>query len=603
MYPSLVNQRLLPLFISALLGCAAACTPAHSPDILESKHVRVLKPKLKMPLVSEAKQVDRQQYEARGSKYMVTTQGRAATKAALEIFEQGGNAFDAAAAVSFVLGVERPQSTGLGGGGFMLIRSAITKEVVAVDFREKAPKRAFKNMYLDRNNEPIEGASRNGILASGVPGVVAGVLRIQREFGKLDRSQVMAPAIRLAESGFEVYPHLAESIRFRAKLFDKDDYAKSIYYDEQGQALEVGDRLVQKDLAKTLSIISEKGEAGFYKGRVAAAILDQFASQGGFITREDLNDYQVVYRKPVQSEFRGLEIFSMPPPSSGGTHIIQILNTIENDPIEEWGSSSVRSIHLLSSAMQQAYADRARYMGDSDFVDVPVQGLQSKDYAKSIRRKISMNKARKSEEVFAGSPLAYESPETTHFTIADAEGNIVTSSQTVNMPFGSGVLIKGTGIVMNNQMNDFATKAGETNFFGQVGGHPNLVEAEKRPLSSMSPTIVMKDNKPAMALGTPAGTRIITCVTQTILNYFVHDLELFEAVAAMRIHHQWKPDILAYDGPGFVADVSDNLEKLGYELKQITKPFFRCKIQAIAFEDNQLHGVSDPRGQGLADGR
>lgn len=545
--------------------------------------------------------LQRGQHEAKARQYMIASQGEASTNAGLEMFRKGGNAIDAAVAVSFAISVERPQSTGIGGGGFMMVHFAGGKETKAVDFREKAPLAATRDMYLDAKGEPIKSKSLDGPLSVGVPGLVAGLLDIHKKYGRLSRQTVMAPAIRLAKNGFKVYPHLEKAIRFRAEVMRQYPDSRKLFFRPDGSPLQVGDLLVQKDLAKTLRAISQRGKAGFYDGWVARAIVRSQQKHGGLITHEDLKQYNVKFREPVTGDYNGYEIASMPPPSSGGTHVVQILNILENTDLNQFGPFSPDAIHLTASAMQMAYADRATYLGDADFVDVPVKALTSQAYANRLYAQIDRRFARSSKEVKAGDvSLPYESDETTHFTVMDAAGNTVSSTQTINYYFGSGIVAEGTGIVLNDEMDDFSAKPGAMNVFGAVGSDQNAVAPEKRPLSSMSPTIVFQYGKPILALGTPSGTRIITCVTNTILNYLTYKLPLYDAVAALRYHHQWAPDEIRVDEPGFPNDLAEALRNRGF---RINKKNLGCRVNAIAREGVELHGVADPRGEGLAAGR
>ncbi|MBT3984110.1 MAG: gamma-glutamyltransferase [Bacteriovoracaceae bacterium] len=540
----------------------------------------------------------RQEYEASSENYMISTQGVYSSKAGKKMFELGGNAVDAATAISFVISVERPQSTGLGGGGFMLINIP-GSGVKAIDFREKAPLKAYEKMYLDKDGKEIPRMSLDGIHAGGVPGLVAGVLEAHSRYGKLPIEKVLAPAIELAEKGFDVYPELAFALNHRKKVLARFPSSKAIFLHSDGTPLIVGEKIFQKDLAKTLKTIVKKGKNGFYRGWVAKAIVKESKKRGGFIRYGDLRRYNVKWREPVVGKYKGLDIYSMSPPSSGGVHVVQILNILEGLELKKFGPQSPKSIHYTASAMQLAFADRAKYLGDADFVKVPVKGLTSKAYAKELRAQIQPNTAKKMKAVDHGNPFPYESSETTHFTVMDRYGFVVSSTQTINGLMGSGLVIPGTGIVLNNEMDDFATKVGAKNLFGAVGGEKNLVESEKRPLSSMSPTIVLNKGKPVIALGTPSGTRILTCVAQVLLNYLEHELPLYESVAATRIHHQWYPDSIRIGPPYFNDKLLNRLKGIGYK---INKSPLHCRIQAISNEEGKLHGVSDPRGEGLSIG-
>lgn len=538
-------------------------------------------------------------YESRSSKIMITSQGQAATRAGLKISELGGNIFDVFTAVSFVIAVERPHSTGLGGGGFLMATGPMVKKPLAVDFREMAPKAASEKMFLTDKGEIVKNLSVDGIKAVAVPGMVAGVLELHQKYGSLPLKLVLSPAIDLALKGFHVYPHLAQAIIDRADVLKKYG-GVGIYFDKDGDPLRTGDLLIQKDLAKTLMTIASHGRAGFYEGKIAQSIATTAQELGGGVTVSDLENYKVKYRNALTSTYHDYEIVSMPPPSSGGAHVIQMLNIIENDDLSKMKPHDPHAVNLVASAMQLAFADRAEFMGDSDFVKVPLQKLTSKKYAKELRKKILYNKALRSKHIRPQEkePDPMESDETTHFTIMDSEGNSLASTQTINWDFGSGVVVSGTGIILNDEMDDFAPKIGASNIFGAIGGKNNLIAPAKRPLSSMTPTIVLnKDKKPVIALGTPAGTKIITCVLNVLINYLDFKLPLYEAVAATRFHHQWYPEEIRIDKSGFPKPTFFTLELMGHKINEKN---LGCFIQAIALEGNQLHGVSDPRGEGLA---
>jgi gamma-glutamyltranspeptidase/glutathione hydrolase len=546
----------------------------------------------------------RSDYEAYGKKYMISTQGTATTKAAKYVLDKGGNIFDAAAAASFAISVERPHSTGIGGGGFMVIHHANSSNVEAVDFREMAPRKAYKKMYLDANGKQVRDKSLTGSYAVGTPGLVAGVVEVHKKYGKLPLATVLEPAIKLAEEGFPVYPALHVAMQAEAKRLCQFEAARKIFLTPDCKALPAGTLLKQTDLGKTLRAIAENGRNGFYRGYVADQIVKYQKETKGLIRHNDLKYYKVKNRKPVEGTFRGHRIVSMPSPSSGGTHVIEILNILEGFNLKEMGPQSAQAIHLTSAAMQIAFADRAAYMGDSDFANNKKQlnKLITKDYAAAIRQKIHPNKAVSSKEFpVPFNKLPKVSDHTTHFTIMDGAGNVVTSTQTINGWFGSAMVTPGTGIVMNNEMDDFASHVGGVNLFGAVGGKYNLVYPRKRPLSSMSPTIVFdKTNKPMLALGTPSGTRILTCVMQTILNSIEHELPLWEAVAATRYHHQWSPDEIRVGSPHFSKETEDELKAMGYKINHKN---LGCKIQVIKREsDGRLHGVSDPREEGMSYG-
>ena len=551
----------------------------------------------KAPLIKGKK---RSQYEALGEKYMISTQGIGTTKAAEYALNNGGNIFDAAVAASFAISVERPHSTGIGGGGFMVLNHAKTKKYDTYDFREMAPRMTSKKMFLDKNGKQIKEKSLTGPLASGTPGLVAGVLEIHKKYGQLPLKIVMQPAIELARDGFKVYPALHIAMKEEAKKLCKFPESKKIFLTKDCKALPTGSLLKQTDLAKTLEAIAKKGIDGFYRGFVADEIVKNQKKYGGLITHKDLRNYKVKKRQPVVGNYKGKKIVSMPPPSSGGTHVIQILNILEKYDLRQYGAQSAKAIHLTASAMQAAFADRAEYMGDSDFASVPIKQLITKSYAKKIRNKITMSKAVSSKSFpLPFKELKHESDHTTHFTIMDSKGNVATSTQTINGWFGSAMVAGKSGIVMNNEMDDFASHVGGVNLFGAIGGKNNLVAPRKRPLSSMSPTIVFdEEGKPILALGSPSGTRILTCVMQTILNYLEHEMPLWESVAATRYHHQWSPEEIRIGNPGFDPKVAEELKKMGHKL---SRKNLGCKIQAIARDSSgMLHGVSDPRGEGAS---
>jgi gamma-glutamyltranspeptidase/glutathione hydrolase len=420
---------------------------------------------------------------------------------------------------------------------------------------------------------------------------------IHKLHGKLPWSVTLEPAIRLAAEGFPVYPHLLEAMKEEGSELKKDPAATKIFFKPDGSLYQVGEILVQKDLALTLKAIADKGADAFYTGRIAQAMVKSVRARGGILSLSDLKKYQMKTREAVTGTYKGYKVISMPPPSSGGTHVIQILNLLEAQNLNTWGPQHPESVHRTATAMQIAFADRARYMGDPDFNQIPYDKMSSKPYAQ-LMQKYFTGKAFASKE-FPLAQLPDGSSETTHFTLADKDQNIVVSTQTINGWFGSAMVAQGTGIVLNNEMDDFAQAVGASNLFGAIGGSANLVEPYKRPLSSMSPTIILKDNKPFLALGTPSGTRIITCVAQTALNVLEYNLPLFEAVAATRIHHQWQPEELRVEAPGLSARAVEDLKARGHK---VVDQNLGCQIQAIQRKGSGWVGVSDPRGEGLAVG-
>lgn len=569
-----LNRSLLGLVLLTLWACASPQSQHSKVDVLPGKK--------------------REQYESFGTQAMVSTQGVHSTQAGIEVMKKGGNIFDAFAAISFAISVERPHSTGIGGGGFLVFYNAKEKKVYAFDFREMAPRRASADMFLNANGEPDKERSLTGAFAVATPGLVAGVLEVHKKYGKLPLPEVMRPAIELAEKGFPVYPALHEATQSEKARLAMYPSSKSIFLTPEGEPWPVGHQLIQADLAATLKLIAEKGKKGFYAGSVAKNISNSIKAYRGLLDEKDLAAYKTKWRTPVRSTYKDYEIYSQPPPSSGGSHVIQILNILEKDKLKDLGPQHPRAIHLTASAMQRAFVDRALYMGDPDFVKVPVQKITSKEYASELRKKIT-DKATPSKDLLPKELSEKNSFETTHFSIMDAEGNAVASTQTINGWFGSALVAGGTGIMLNNEMDDFAAKVGASNLFGAIGGTKNRIEPLKRPLSSMSPTIVVKDGRAFLSVGTPSGTRIITCVAQTLLNVLEYELPLWESVTLTRYHHQWMPDQLSVEAPSFTAETLKSLTEIGHNVQPKD---LGCKIQVIKRDGETLHGVSDPREEG-----
>ena len=522
---------------------------------------------------------------------MVASQEALASAIGRDILQQGGNAVDAAVAVGFALAVTLPRAGNIGGGGFMLIHDAKKNETIAIDYREKAPKAAFRDMYLDENGNADEERSRYHGLAVGVPGTVDGLLLALAEHGTMTREQVLAPAIRLAEEGITVTPGLSNSLQGLAERMTKWPSTAKIFYHEDGRALQPGETLKQPELAASLRRIAAQGRDGFYQGETADKIIAAIKGAGGTMTAEDLRDYHSVKREPVRGDYRGYEIVSMPPPSSGGIHIIQILNILEGYDLHASGANTAKTIHLMAEAMQLAYADRAEYLGDPDFIKIPVKGLISQKYADSLRAKIDPDKARPGAEIRHSDPLPYESDQTTHYSVVDKDGNAVANTYTLNFSYGTGLVAEGTGILLNNEMDDFSAKPGVPNGYGLIGGDANAVEAGKRPLSSMSPTIVFKDGKPFLVTGSPGGSRIITTVLQIISNVIDHDMNIAEATHAPRIHDQWTPDEIRVEH-ALNADTVRLLENMGHKVERKSA---MGSTQSIMVTPNGLYGASDPR--------
>jgi gamma-glutamyltranspeptidase/glutathione hydrolase len=552
-----------------------------------SHQVRIVAPTVTQPRIA---------HESIAEKEMITSQGGGTTRASLLMFQKGGNIIDAFVAASFAISVERPHSTGIGGGGFLLYYLKEENRVYAFDFRESAPLAAKRNMYLTKDGKTQPLLSQEGALAVANPGLVKGLYEIHQRFGKLSWSETIEPAIKLAREGFPLYDQLQEALEYKKNNLLIDPEARKTFYSQNGKVPLLGSLVIQENLAKTLEIISKKGSDGFYRGKVADAIVKTVRKKRGILSHKDLRTYKVIERTPVTGMYKGLKIYSFPPPSSGGIHVIQILKMLEAHNLKKMGPQSADAVHLTAGAMQRAFLDRASYLGDPDFHPVPSKELLDENYLANLSKAINAPMAVKDTEL-KPVPLPYESDDTTHFTIADREGNLVASTQTINGWFGSGVMAQGTGIILNNEMDDFAQKIGAQNLFGAVGGQNNLVEPRKRPLSSMSPTIITKGDEPFMALGSPSGTRIITCVAQTILNAVEFEMPLYEAVAATRIHQQWRPDKLQIEAPFLKPEVEKELKKRGHD---IVHKKLGCSIQAIKKDKDKWHGVSDPRGEGLA---
>lgn len=522
---------------------------------------------------------------------MVASQEALASDIGLQILKEGGNAVDAAVAVGFALAVTLPRAGNIGGGGFMLIYDAKSGKTIALDYREKAPNKAYRDMYLDNEGNAVSDLSRFHGLAVGVPGTVAGLVSALENYGTLPLETVMAPAIKLAEEGIEVTPGLADSLQSLEKRLKKWPSTAKVFFKADGSAYQVGDRLYQPDLAESLKRISKQGADGFYKGPIADKIVKAVNEAGGLMSIEDFANYQAIAREPVRGIYRGYEIASMPPPSSGGAHIIQILNILEGYPLHQYGHNSAKTIHLMSEAMQLAYADRSEYLGDSDFVDVPLSGIISKDYAQELRSKIDPNKATPAALIKPNNPIPYESDQTTHFSVVDSQGNAVANTYTLNFSYGTGLVAEGTGILLNNEMDDFSAKPGTANVYGLLGNDANAVAANKRPLSSMSPTIVFKNNKPFIVTGSPGGSRIITTVTQIISNVIDHDLNIAEATHATRIHDQWMPDEIRIE-KALNIDTINKLESMGHK---VTPKATMGSTQSIMITPTGKYGSTDPR--------
>ncbi|WP_413494993.1 gamma-glutamyltransferase [Shewanella baltica] len=525
---------------------------------------------------------------------MVASQETLASRTGVEILKQGGNAVDAAVAVAFSLAVTLPRAGNIGGGGFMLVHIAKENKTIAIDYREMAPSKAKKDIFLDENGDAVEKLSREHGLAVGVPGTVMGMSLALEKYGTMTLAQVAAPAIKMAQEGISVTPDLAESLAGLKRRMTQWPTTAAIFYKADGSDYQVDDILKQPELAHSLSLIAEKGTKGFYEGETATKLINAVKDAGGIMTLDDLKNYKVVEREPVRGEYRGYEVVSMPPPSSGGVHIIEMLNVLQQFPIDKLGHNTAQTIHLMAETMKHAYADRSEYLGDPDFYKVPVKALISKDYAQKIASQIAMNKTTPSAEIKPGKLAPYESDQTTHFSVVDKWGNAVSNTYTLNFSYGSGLVAKGTGILLNNEMDDFSAKPGVPNGYGLVGGDANAVEGNKRPLSSMSPTIVMKDGKPFLVTGSPGGSRIITTTLQIIMNVIDHGLNIAEASNAARVHHQWLPDELRVES-SLNRDTISLLEAKGHKVKVQSA---MGSTQSIMVTEQGIFGASDPRHSG-----
>ncbi|WP_427771064.1 gamma-glutamyltransferase [Comamonas thiooxydans] len=521
---------------------------------------------------------------------MVASEQELATQIGVDILKAGGNAVDAAVAVGFALAVALPNAGNIGGGGFMMVHDARSGKDIALDFREVAPRGASRNMYLDAAGKVIDGKSLYTHYAVGVPGTVAGMTHALSRWGSMPLARVMAPAIALADKGYPVSVTLAKTLEQEKKNMGRWPATQAVFW-RNGAPLQSGERLVQKDLAQSLRLISQQGAKAFYEGAIAQKIVAEMAPHANALSLQDLRDYKVAEREPVRGSYRGYQIVTMPPPSSGGAHLIQILNMMERWPMNQWGADSAQSVHYMTEAMKLAYADRSEYLGDPDFVKIPLKGLISKSYASELAASIKPQQARPAKDIRPGRPLPYESDQTTHYSVVDKAGNAVAVTYTLNTNFGSGIVARGTGILLNNEMDDFSAKPGVANAYGLVGGDANAVQAGKRPLSSMTPTLVLKDGKPVLVTGSPGGARIITTVLQQVVNHIDFGMNPAEAAATPRFHHQWTPDELRVE-KGFSPDTLALLRQWGHK---VALKASMGRTQTIEIRDGLLRGASDPR--------
>jgi gamma-glutamyltranspeptidase/glutathione hydrolase len=529
---------------------------------------------------------------------MVVAQEAQAARIGLDFLKRGGNAVDAAVATGFALAVTLPRAGNLGGGGFMLVHLARENRDIALDYREIAPAAATADMFLNAGGDAEPAKSRDGGLGVGVPGSVAGLSHALARWGsgKFTLADVLRPAIRLAREGVEVADDLADSLPAAARRLGRWEASRKIFFRPDGQALGAGEKLVQADLAATLEKIAAQGSRGFYEGETAARIAAAVQAAGGRVTVEDLKTYAPVERPVVRGTYRGLDIVSMPPPSSGGVHLIELLNILERFPIRETGPQTAATIHVMTEAMKLAFADRAEWLGDPDFVKIPLAGLISKKYAEKLASEISTERARPAADIRKADPTPYEGDQTTHFSVVDAQGNAVANTYTLNFSYGLGLVADGTGVLLNNELDDFAAKPGAPNAFGLVGGRANAPGARKRPLSSMTPTFVLKDGKIEIVTGSPGGPRIITTVLEQIVSMADHGMNAAEAMEAPRFHNQWLPDVLLVER-GLSADTIALLREKG---QNVVVGGAMGSVATIQIRDGLMMGASDTRQRGTA---
>ncbi len=538
--------------------------------------------------------------EITGSSGMVSSASKYATQVGIAILKNGGNAVDAAVAMGFALAVVYPQAGNIGGGGFMVIK--FKDKITSIDYREKAPAASTRNMFLNEKGKFIPDKSQVGHLSAGVPGSVAGLLYALEKYGTMTREDVLTPAINLSSDGFEMEERLAESLNSNFNLFKKFPSSKKVFT-KGGLNYTTGEKFVQKDLANTLNLISIHGSDGFYSGITADLIENEMKLGGGIISKEDLFNYQPVEREPVKTNYKGYDVYSMGPPSSGGIALIQLLNLVENEQIPDrssvyYGIKDYSSyMNVVIESMKRVFADRSEHLGDPDFWKVPVNELISKDYAKLRRKEIGENSTLTAE--IKPGVFHKESDQTTHYSIIDKDGNMVSVTTTLNNTYGSGVVVDGAGFLLNDEMDDFASKPGEANMYGLIGSEANAIEPGKRMLSSMTPTIILKDGNPFLIVGSPGGGKIITSVFETIINVIDFHMALDSAIDKPRYHHQWQPEYLQYEQGAIDEKVLAKLIEKGHQVKQIPD-YGRVEGILIDWKNKMYYGHSDRRGYGSA---
>ena len=536
-----------------------------------------------------------------GENGMIVSTSKQASDAGVKILQKGGNAIDAAVTVGFALAVTSPSNGNIGGGGF-LVAALANGEFFTIDHREKAPLSASKNMFLNDSGNVIPGMSLYSRASSGVPGTVDGLIRALEDYGSGDISlrEALNPAITLAERGFLLSHY--EAMRFNAykDFFLRNKAASKIFIRKDGRPWKKGDNFIQRDLATTLKKIARYGRDGFYKGSVANLIVNEMQHGNGLITLDDLSNYSSKYRSPVTGTYKNFEIISMGPPSSGGALLVNMLNMLEHYSMEKIDWNSSEYIHIKTEVERRAYADRAEHMGDPDFWDVPLEYLTSKEYAKKRIRDIKLDTATLSTDISSTKNFRSESPETTHYSVVDKWGNAVSVTTTINLGYGNGCIVEGAGFFLNNEMDDFSSKPGVPNVFGLIGNEANAVEPGKRPLSSMTPTIVLKNNKPYLVIGSPGGSTIITTTMQTILNIIDHDMDIKEAVCSERFHSQWLPDVIQFEPNSLTKDVRTSLELKGHKL--MPRGGYIGEANGIIIKEEGFYGGGDCRGETTASG-
>ena len=545
---------------------------------------------------------------ARAKHGIVASVDAIASRVGVDVMKRGGNAVDAAVAVAFALAVTWPEAGNLGGGGFMLVRTGDGKSE-AIDYREIAPLSATRDMYLDAGGNIIKDASLVGYKAIGTPGTVAGLAMAHKRYGKLPWRDVVEPARKLAANGFVVSEYLSRSLKGKTYVERMKNFPESWHiFQRNGKPYEPGETFIQPELARTLARI-QADPTDFYRGETARLIVADVQKHGGLLTAEDLKQYKPAIRTPLHGSYRGHEIVTMPPPSSGGVALLEMLNMLEPYDLKAMGWHSSQQVHAMVEVMRRAYADRAKFLGDTDFVKVPVAGLVSRKFADERRKDIDPARASASKAVSDANPLPYESPQTTHFTIVDGDGTVVANTYTLNESFGSTVTAPGTGILLNDEMDDFTSKPGVPNAYGLIQGDANAITPRKKPLSSMTPTIVLRDGKPWFAVGSPGGSTIINTVLQVVVNVVDYGMNIQQAIDAPRFHHQWLADKIAYENFEFSRDTQDALEKMGHAFAPSAgaPPTYGGgnigDAHAIMIDaDGTRLGASDPRRGGVAVG-